>query len=157
MSGRSGPPGNVEGQAAGVLTLTDATVSSVNCAYARLVKLIGPDKVVDVARRMGIRKADLQPYLSLMLGSVDVTPLEMATAYATLANDGEYREAYFVDQIQDRDGNVVFKHEMRPERAVSVQHARTTLQTLTQVVQRGTATAARIPPGRWRARRAPPT
>jgi len=143
--GKVWTPGNVEGQAAGVLTLTDATVSSVNCAYARLVKLIGPDKVVDVARRMGIRKADLQPYLSLTLGSVDVTPLEMATAYATLANDGEYREAHFIDQIQDRDGNVVFKHEIRPERAVSVQHARTTLQTLTQVVQRGTATAARIP------------
>ena len=46
-------PENVEGGAAGTLSLTDATVSSVNCAYARLVKLVGPDKVVDVAHRHG--------------------------------------------------------------------------------------------------------
>jgi membrane peptidoglycan carboxypeptidase len=140
-------PTNVEGQAAGVLTLTDATINSVNCAYARLIKLVGPEKVVDVARRMGIKNADLQPYLSLTLGTVPVTPLEMATAYATLANDGEYHEPYFIDRIEDRDGNVLFKQATKGERAVSVANARTVVQTLTQVVQRGTGTAAQVP--RW--------
>ncbi len=140
-------PRNVEGQFAGVMSLTDATVQSVNCAYARLIKLVGPERVVDVARRMGIRTADLKPFLSLTLGVVDVTPLEMATAYATLANDGEYREPYFIDRIEDRAGNVLFQHETKSERAVSVTHARTVAQTLTQVVQRGTGTAARVP--RW--------
>ncbi len=138
-------PSNVEGQAAGVLSLTEATVNSVNCAYARLIKLVGPEKVVDVARRMGIRKADLQPLLSLTLGSMDVTPLEMAAAYATLANDGEYREPYFIDRIEDRAGNVLFKQATKVERAVSVHHARTVAQTLIQVVQRGTGTAAQVP------------
>lgn len=140
-------PHNVEGQAGGVLTLTEATVNSVNCAFARLIKLVGPEKVVDVARRMGIKNADLQPYLSLTLGSVDVTPLEMATAYATLANDGEYHEPYFIDRIEDRDGNVLYKSTTKGERAVSVTNARTVLQILTQVVQRGTGTAAQVP--RW--------
>jgi penicillin-binding protein 1A len=122
-------------------------VNSVNCAYARLIKLVGPEKVVDVARRMGIKNADLKPFLSLTLGSVDVTPLEMATAYATLANDGEYREPYFIDRIEDTDGKVLFRQNAKPERAVSVANARTVTQTLTQVVQRGTGTAAQIP--RW--------
>lgn len=140
-------PKNVEGQAGGVLTLTEATVNSVNCAYARLIKLVGPEKVVDVARRMGIKNADLQPFLSLTLGTVDVTPLEMATAYATLANDGEYHEPYFIDRVEDRDGNVLYKSNTKGERAVSVQNARTVLQILTQVVQRGTGTAAQVP--RW--------
>ena len=140
-------PKNVEGQAGGVLTLTDATVSSVNCAYARLIKLVTPEKVVEVSRRMGIKNADLQPFLSLTLGSVDVTPLEMATAYATLANDGEYHEPYFIDRIEDRDGNVLYKSSTKGERAVSVQNARTALQILTQVVSRGTGTAAQVP--RW--------
>jgi len=140
-------PKNVEGQAGGVLTLTDATVSSVNCAYARLIKLVTPEKVVEVSRRMGIKNADLQPFLSLTLGSVDVTPLEMATAYATLANDGEYHEPYFIDRIEDRDGNVLYKSTTKGERAVSVQNARTALQILTQVVSRGTGTAAQVP--RW--------
>ncbi|HJV08220.1 MAG TPA: transglycosylase domain-containing protein [Acidimicrobiales bacterium] len=141
-------PTNVEGQGAGIMTLTEATVQSVNCAYARLIKLVGPDKVVDVARRMGIKTAKLDPpILALTLGAIDVTPLEMATAYATLANDGEYREPYFIDRIEDRDGKVLFQQNTKPERAVSVQNARTVTQTLTQVVQRGTGTAAQVP--RW--------
>ncbi|MGH9264532.1 MAG: transglycosylase domain-containing protein [Acidimicrobiales bacterium] len=140
-------PDNVEGQSAGVMTLTEATVQSVNCAYARLIKIIGPDKVVDVAKRMGVRSSDLQPLLSLTLGAQDVTALEMATAYATLANDGEYHDPYFIDRVEDRDGNLLFKQETKPERAVSVQHARTVAQTITQVVQRGTGTNAIVP--RW--------
>jgi penicillin-binding protein 1A len=140
-------PKNVEGQGGSTMSLTEATVQSVNCAYARLIKLVGPDKVVDVARRMGIKKADLQPLLSLTLGSLDVTPLEMATAYATLANDGEYIEPYFIARIEDRDGKTIFNQSIKPERAVSAQHARTVTQTLQQVVTRGTGTAAIIP--RW--------
>jgi membrane peptidoglycan carboxypeptidase len=81
------------------------------------------------------------------LGSVDVTPLEMATAYATLANDGEYHEPYFIDRVEDRDGKVLYKAVNKGERAVSVHNARTTLQILTQVVQSGTGTAAQVP--RW--------
>ncbi|HEV2758901.1 MAG TPA: transglycosylase domain-containing protein [Acidimicrobiales bacterium] len=141
-------PSNVEGQGGGVMTLTEATVQSVNCAYARLVKLVGPDKVADVARRMGIKNATLDPpVLAMTLGSREVTPLEMATAYATLANDGEYHEPYFIDRIEDREGNVLFKQSTKGERAVSVANARTVSQTLTQVVQRGTGTAAQVP--RW--------
>ena len=141
-------PQNVEGSGAGVMTLTEATVQSVNCAYARLIKLVGPDKVVDVARRMGIKTANLDPpILALTLGAVDVTPLEMATAYATLANDGEYHEPYYIDRIEDRDGKVLFKQNTKGERAVTVNNARTVTQTLTQVVQRGTGTAAAVP--RW--------
>ena len=140
-------PNNVEGQGGGIMSLTEATVQSVNCAYARLIKLVGPEKVVDVARRMGIKTANLQPDLSITLGAREVTPLEMATAYATLANDGEYHEPYYIDRIEDRDGKVLFKQSNKPERAVSVQNARTVTQTLTQVVQRGTGTAAQVP--RW--------
>ncbi len=140
-------PTNAEGESAGVLSLTEATVGSVNCAFARLIKLVGPDKVVDVARRMGVKKADLAPLLSITLGSRDVTPLEMAAAYATLANDGEYHEPYFIDRVEDRDGNVLFKQSTKGERAVSVANARTVTQTLMQVVQRGTGTAAQVP--RW--------
>jgi membrane peptidoglycan carboxypeptidase len=140
-------PGNVEGQFAGVMSLTEATVQSVNCAYARLMKIVGPDRVVDVARRMGIRNAALQPLLSLTLGSLDVAPIEMATAYATLANDGEYHAPHFISRVEDRDGNVLYENNPKGERAVSVQHARTVAQTLTQVVQRGTGTNAQVP--RW--------
>jgi len=145
---------NNEGESAGVLTLTDATVQSVNCAYARLIKLVGPDKVVDVAKRMGVGTSSdhssprpLRPDLSLTLGTSDVTPLDMASAYATLATDGEHHEPYFIDRVEDRDGNLIYRSTNKGERAVSVQNARTVLSVLTQVVQRGTGVAAAVP--RW--------
>jgi membrane peptidoglycan carboxypeptidase len=137
---------NVEGQGGGVMTLSEATVNSVNCAYARLIKILGPQKVVEVAKRMGIRSS-IQPNLSLTLGTDDVTPLDMASAYATLAADGERHTPYFIERVERPDGKVLFKHEPQVERAVSTQFARTVTQVLTQVVSRGTGTAAIIP--RW--------
>ncbi|MDP8938289.1 MAG: PBP1A family penicillin-binding protein [Actinomycetota bacterium] len=136
-------PNNVDGQAAGVLTLEQATINSVNCAYARLVKLVGPQKVAELATKMGITKP-LQPHLSLTLGSSGVSALDMASAYATLAADGERHTPYVIDRVEDRNGEVIFTNEAKPERAVSVQHARTVNQVLTQVVQQGTGTAARV-------------
>ena len=139
---------NNEGEAAGVISLTDATVESVNCAYARLIKLVGPDKVVDVATRMGIGYSSprkITPDLSLTLGTSPVTPLDMASAYATLASDGEHHEPYFIDRIEDKDGNVLYKNSNKADRAVSVQNARTVTSVLQQVVQYGTGTAAAVP------------
>jgi len=137
-------PRNVEGGSAGTLTLTSATTSSVNCAYARLIKLVGPEKVVDVARRMGITKP-LAPYLSITLGSEPVTPLEMASAYATLAADGMRRAPYFVEKVEAPDGAVRFAHVDQPQRAVSPENARIVTDILTQTVNQGTGRAAILP------------
>ncbi len=137
-------PDNVEGQGGGTLSLTDATVSSVNCAYARLVKLIGPEKVIDVAHRMGVTN-ELPNVLSITLGSGGVTPLQMASAYSTLAADGEHHPPYVIDRILDRDGKEIFKSTPTNERAISSQNARLVNQVLTQVVSRGTGRAAGVP------------
>ncbi|HEX6595384.1 MAG TPA: transglycosylase domain-containing protein [Acidimicrobiales bacterium] len=137
-------PDNVEGQGAGTLTLAQATVNSVNCAYARLIKIVGPDKVVDVAKRLGITNP-IQPNLALTLGSETITPLQMATAYATLANDGIRNDPFFVERVHSRDGTLIFQHTTQPVRAVSAQHARTATSVMTQGVQFGTGTAAAIP------------
>ena len=137
-------PDNVEGSAGGVLSLTDATVQSVNCAYARLVALVGPPKVVDAAKRMGVT-ANLEPFLSLTLGAQPVSPLDMASAYATLAADGQRHVPQFVDEVLNREGKVVFKNEPKAEQVVAPQIARTVNRTLAQVVQRGTGRAAAVP------------
>ncbi len=137
-------PNNVDGQAAGVLTLEQATINSVNCAYARLVKLVGPEKVAEMATKMGVTKP-LHPNLSLTLGSSGVSALDMASAYATLAADGERHTPFVIDRVEDRDGEIIFRSTPKGERAISVQHARTVNQVLTQVVERGTGVAARVP------------
>jgi len=138
-------PGNVEGSAGGVLTLTEATVKSVNCAYARLVKMIGPESVADVAHRMGIT-SEIPPYLSITLGSSLVTPMQMASAFSTLAADGVRRAPYGIERVVDAQGKELFAAEHKGEQVVSQQNARSVTQVLSQGVQRGTGTAAAVPP-----------
>ncbi len=137
-------PGNVEGQSAGILTLADATVQSVNCAYARVVSVVGPDKVADAARRLGITNP-LEPHLSITLGSQGVTALQMASAYGTLAADGMRHRPYLVERVVDGSGKVLIEGRQPGERVLSSEHARVVTQVLTEVVKRGTGRAAAVP------------
>ncbi len=138
-------PGNYEGSAGGRMSITDATARSVNCAYARLGVDVGLDKVVDMAVSLGLPRRRLEPYPSISLGAEEATPLEMASAYATMANDGYYREPRFVAKVLDRKGKVVFEGPDKGRRAVSVQTARVAISVLQTVVERGTGTRARVP------------
>ena len=135
-------PENVEGESAGIETLTDATVHSVNCAYVRLGADIGLDKVVAMSDKFGFHNR--QPYPSISLGAQEVSPLEMATAYAAIADDGVFHPARFVERVTDRNGKVIFQGGDKGTRAVSADIARQTIQVLRQVVQRGTGTAAAV-------------
>ncbi|HSH60963.1 MAG TPA: PBP1A family penicillin-binding protein [Acidimicrobiales bacterium] len=138
-------PGNYEGSTGGRMSITDATARSVNCAYARLGVDVGLDKVVDMAVRLGLPKKRLEPYPSISLGAEEATPLEMASAYAAMANDGYYREPRFVEKVLDRNNKVVFEGPDKGRRAVSVQTARVATSVLQTVVERGTGTRARVP------------
>ena len=138
-------PGNYEGSAGGVMTITEATARSVNCAYARLGLVVGVDKVADVARRMGITRTKLPEVPSMALGSTDVHPLDMATAYATLANDGVRHTPYVVERVEDRRGEVVLEGRSDGERALAPQLARAATSVLRAVVDGGTGTRARLP------------
>ncbi|MEO7837323.1 MAG: PBP1A family penicillin-binding protein [Acidimicrobiales bacterium] len=136
-------PGNYEGSAGGVMSLTNATVKSVNCAYANLGATIGLDKVVDMAAKLGLPKDRLDAFPSISLGAEEATPLEMASAYAAIANDGVYHPPTFVEKVTDRNGKVLFSGPAEGTRTVSVQTARVATQVLRAVVDRGTGTAAR--------------
>ena len=125
------------------MTLLDATANSVSCAYARLATIVGIDEVADVARRMGIT-TPLEPTPAMTLGGLrnGVTPLEMASAYATLAADGVRHRPYFIDRVLGRDGNTIFATDPAhgAERVLSTQTARVATQVLLEPVRRGTAT-----------------
>jgi penicillin-binding protein 1A len=135
-------PSNVEGEAGGFQTLTESTVHSINCAYVRLGADIGLDKVVAMADKLGIHNR--LPYPSISLGAQEVSPLDMASAYAAIAADGVYHAPRFVEKVLDRNGKVLFQGGDKGTRAVSTQVARETSQVLRQVVQRGTGTAAAV-------------
>ena len=75
-----------------------------------------------MAQRLGVHSTPedgLAANQSLPLGSAGVTPLDMASAYATLANDGVYNPPYFIQKVEDRNGRVIFQHEPAPKQAVS--------------------------------------
>jgi penicillin-binding protein 1A len=134
---------NFGGTAGGTVSLTEATVWSYNTPYARLMLDVGPGPAVDMATRLGIQ-SPLQPLPSAVLGTENVTVLDMASAYATFANRGQHLTPVLVSRITRPDGAVLY--EDRP-------HATTVLRTdladqvnwvLRQVVQRGTGTGARL-------------
>jgi len=141
---------NFGGSTRGVGTLTTQTLGSVNCAYVRLGLIVGLNNVVKMAERLGVRSAaedGLAANQSLPLGSAGVTPLDMASAYATLANDGVYNPPYIIQKVEDRNGNLIFQHQPAPKPMVSPQTARLVTAILRQNVTGGTGTAASLGTG----------
>jgi penicillin-binding protein 1A len=163
---------NYEGSAGGSMSVVDATVKSVNAAYARLEiqflgegnGLKGSAKVAAVARKLGINfptedqlrtdckenygknggctPADAVP--AIALGAKEVSPLEMAGAYATFANEGVYARPTMIEKITDAHGKVLYEAEPQLRRAVSRKTALGVSHVLQQVVQRGTGRAAQL-------------
>ncbi len=127
----------------GLRTLESATYNSVNTVYARLVDAIGPEAVVDMAHRLGI-ESPLQPYPSITLGALGVSPLEMSAAYSTLANYGSRVEPYLIERITSSDGTIIYQHEVEPRQVVSDQIAAAVVGVMKKVVSSGTARRADI-------------
>ena len=136
-------PENFEGEAFGPITLTDATVHSVNCAYARLAPTVGLRRVADMAHSMGIT-SHLSLVPSMTLGTNVVTPLQMASAYSTLAADGVAHPAHLVEEVDTPQGKVLLRGEGGAHQALTPQVAREETQVLQQVVLSGTGQAAAV-------------
>jgi penicillin-binding protein 1A len=140
------PMHNDPGDPNGAVTLVEATALSVNCAYLRLGHEVGLQKVIDVARSMGVTDPTLNPRNpSLVIGSEAVRPIEMAAAYATVADGGLYHAPAFVNKVVDRSGAVIYSGEAPGRRVFSQQVADEAIVALRATVQYGTGTAANLP------------
>ncbi len=140
------PPGGIRNAepGGGLMTIQAATADSVNCAYVRLADNVGLQNVVDMARRLGVKAATIHPYLSTAIGGFSVSPLEMASAYATIANDGVYHHPTFLWRINDEQGNLIYQDDDHGTQVVPSQEARVATSVLGTVVTQGTGTAANI-------------
>jgi len=140
-----GKTANAEG-GNGRMTLRAATTGSVNCAYARTELAVGFNKVIDVAKKMGITQDTLKPILTLTLGTIESTATEMATVAATLAAGGLHRPPAFISKIEGPDGEIVFDalRDIVPTRAIAADAAACALDIMRGVVSGGTGTAARL-------------
>lgn len=139
-------PYEVKGGSGRKITIASATRSSNNCAFVRLGQVVGNDQVIEVSRRLGI-STPLDAVLSLPLGSKEVRVIEQAAAYAAFANDGIYNKPWYIDRIEDRNGNVIYEHRPDGRRAVTVQTARMITQTLEGNVRSGTGRRAQLDNG----------
>lgn len=127
----------------GRLTLEQATVRSVNTIFAQVILKIGPEKVVDVAQRMGIR-SHLDAVPALTLGTEEVTALEMASAMATLAARGVYRAPKFVSEVKDSTGKVLKRGPSEGIRVIDERIADIATGILEKVITSGTGRRADI-------------
>jgi len=123
------------------ITIHAATVSSINAAYARLIMEVGAEEVALTAKRMGI-KTDIKPYPSIALGSENVSPLEMASAYSTLANQGVHNSPITIARIEDSLGNILYEAEPVGVEVLTPEVAYATTKVLRSVAQYGTGRKA---------------
>ncbi|NEO39682.1 MAG: penicillin-binding protein 1A [Moorea sp. SIOASIH] len=136
-------PKNYGGGYSGAMSIRTAIVQSTNVPAVKIGRRVGLDKVVDVVKTLGI-KSPMQPVLSLPLGSVGVTPLEMAGAYATFANNGWHSDTTLIVRVTDSKGNVLLDNTPKPKLVLDQWAVSSLNHTLTGVINGGTGKSAYI-------------
>jgi penicillin-binding protein 1A len=106
-------PENATGQFYGPTRLREALVRSRNLVSVRLMRAMGTAYTVDYLTRFGFERADLPDDLTLALGSLQLTPADLAAGFATFANGGFRVQPYYLERIEDAMGNTVFQSRAR--------------------------------------------
>ena len=134
---------NAEGQDYGELPLDEALVRSVNGVYARLAVDIGGGAIASQAQIMGVQ-SDLPSFPSIALGAMDVSVLDMAAAYSTLANGGTAVEPTTIESVRTAEGEEFHPDQEVVPGAMSPGNAYLLTRVMEDVITRGTGTAADI-------------
>lgn len=125
-------------------TLLECLSNSRNSCSAYLMKQIGPQPVIDLARKLGI-ESPIDPYPSICLGTPDLTLQEMVGAYTAFANRGIYSKPIYITRIEDKNGNAIQEFPAESIEAMSEQTAYIMVEMLRYVVRRGTGMRLWIP------------
>lgn len=134
-------PNNYKDRYFGHVPLEFALEESLNAAAARIAYAIGLDRVVSMGKKLGF--GDLPMYPSIVLGGIEVSPLQLAEAYSIIASDGMDAHPYAVTAVVDQNGKVMEGHELEAEQRISPQLAYIMQFMLEQVINHGTGAAAR--------------
>jgi 1A family penicillin-binding protein len=136
-------PENFGGEYGGSLTLRRALMRSANAATVRLSQAVGGKRVVAQARRSGIQ-SPMHPVPALALGALEVTPIELVSAYAPFANGGLGVHPYLVTRIEAGDGSILWRSPgRRPERVLGQAESFQITSMLRSVVDEGTGRVVR--------------
>jgi membrane peptidoglycan carboxypeptidase len=136
-------PRNYDGGFSGSMSIRTALAQSRNIPVIKLGKSIGMNKVVETCQILGI-KSPMEPVTSLPLGAIGVTPLEIASAYATFANYGWQSPATVIVRITDSSGNVILDNTPKPQRVLDSWASAATIDIMRSVVTSGTGKGAAL-------------
>ncbi len=127
------------------MTILDATVRSVNVVYSQLIMRVGAYLMAKIAMDMGI-VTHMDPYPAMGLGGLTtgVSPLEVCTAFSTIANYGVRHYPVAILKVADKDGNVLEEYQEESIQVITPINAYRTIEILQQAMQRGTGTRARL-------------
>ncbi|MCC8173496.1 MAG: transglycosylase domain-containing protein [Odoribacter sp.] len=141
-------PRNSDGVYGGLYNLKGALSRSINTIAVEVLKETGIEKSIVHARNMGI-KSDLPQSLSLALGTASIPLTEMVKPYMIFANDGRLVTLYFLKEIRDKEGNVLYAaEELEAEYIISADEARIMSDMLMEAVNEGTGRRLRSNPYR---------
>ena len=140
-------PNNFDGKFSGPLRMRMALVKSKNLVSVRIMQAISPQYVQDYAARFGFDPKLHPPYLTMALGAGNATPMQMVTAYAVFANGGYRVAPYFIERIEDAQGNVLLEAQPAAagtgaERVIDARNAFVMTSMMRDVVRMGTAARA---------------
>ncbi|WP_179021513.1 penicillin-binding protein 1A [Winogradskyella forsetii] len=127
---------NSDGNYSGKQTLKDALASSTNTVTARLINEIGPQPVVEMAKKLGVT-ADILPVPAIALGTPDISVYEMVAAYSTFANKGVYNKPVMVTRIEDKNGTILYQFTPESKDVLSEEVAYVTVNLMEGVTQAG--------------------
>jgi len=138
---RTYTPNNFGDKFEGPMTLRYALAHSKNVPAVKVAEIVGYDKVAEVARAVGLNH-NILPTPSIALGSYEVTPLEIASAYTVFPNGGDLLKAGFIKAIRNGNGSSAF--EAKPERTQAIDpRVAYLVESMMEDVLRGTGTGAR--------------
>ena len=141
-NGKPWKPENYDRKFRGPVTLQQALEESVNVAAVKVQERIGLRRTIDVARRMGV-ESPLGENLSLALGTSELSLLELTSAYATLANHGQWLHPTTIRYVLDAQGKLLEENVPEPKQVLSPELAFVATQMLKGTIERGTGVAAK--------------
>ncbi len=127
-------PENAGGEYGGSYSMQGALAHSVNTVSVQLIMELGPENVVKKAHEMGV-ESYLPKVPSIVLGTADVTMVEMMKVYSTFANNGHTIDPYIISKIEDFDGNLLYEYKAKPWRKVMEEK---NAKIMIQMLQNGT-------------------
>lgn len=137
-------PGNYTWKARGAVSISQAFARSINMPAIRLMLRVTPKKVIEVAHRLGIT-SKMEEHISLSLGAIETTLIDLTASFATYANEGRAVWTYGILEIRDKEGNILYRRDEKPTAVVIKPEPLAKMNTLLRTcVAEGSGYAANV-------------